>query len=358
MIHSGIAPLDQQVGGMSPGRLHLLTGGPGTGKTTACLNFLRAGLDAGDDVVLLTLDRPGDLVAHARCLSLELEPAVRSGQLELLRFKPDFTRALANAVVPDRSIGDLDRLLMGIRYARVVIDPITPFLADSSVSGAVVAALAHWLDRLGATSLLTYPADVSDGYDARLDPIVQRAATIAHLARGNAGTHRMSIVQNRVSAAPLSAISFAWKPDTGLSPLSWRHQAVVDSPPARNGDGPQPLDHESLIRAIAARNTHELPLQYALVILYYPKPSPEALHELAQLAMGRIRLAHGDLAAVLGDRVAVYLHGARLCDTGPFIERVRTQWARKHRGALRIESLAYPADDARLKALLDMAQPA
>src|SRR5262245_19880114 len=156
MIHSGIAPLDQQLGGMIPGRLHLLTGGPGTGKSTACYHFLQAGLQSGEAVALLTLDRLSDLQSHARCAGLEVHEALRNNKLALLRFRPDFARHLSSSASPYRVMDDLWRTFVDVKPARLVIDPLAPFLNDSTASGAVLAALAQLLDGFGVTTLLTY----------------------------------------------------------------------------------------------------------------------------------------------------------------------------------------------------------
>jgi KaiC/GvpD/RAD55 family RecA-like ATPase len=224
MIHSGIAPLDQQLGGVFPGRLHLLTGGPGTGKSTACLQFLNAGLRNGEAVALLTLDRLADLSSHARCTGLDLGPSLLTGRLALLRFRPEFASLLARAGLPDRVIDDFRRLIAGVQPARLVIDPLTPFLADGSASGAALAALGHLLDALGVTALITYPGDVSAGYDARLDPIVQRAAAIVHFVRDDGGTNRMQIVQTRPCATPANPVRFALRPGAGLVTLAGENQ--------------------------------------------------------------------------------------------------------------------------------------
>jgi hypothetical protein len=72
----------------------------------------------------------------------------------------------------------------------VVIDPFTPLMPAS-------AAVVDVLDRSGCTSMVTYPADVSQGYDARLAPVVQQAAAILQLTRGDAGLQQLRIVQAR-----------------------------------------------------------------------------------------------------------------------------------------------------------------
>ena len=43
-------------GGLIPGRAYLIRGGPGTGKTTLGLQFLRAGVDRDEGALFLTLD--------------------------------------------------------------------------------------------------------------------------------------------------------------------------------------------------------------------------------------------------------------------------------------------------------------
>ena len=85
-ITSGITPLDAQLGGVIAGRIHLLIGVPGTGKTSTTLHFLQAALHAGEQAALLTRDRGADLISHAAHLGIDLRPALRSGQLSAVRY--------------------------------------------------------------------------------------------------------------------------------------------------------------------------------------------------------------------------------------------------------------------------------
>ena len=77
LMRSGIAPLDARLGGMLAGRAHVLSGAPGTGKSLACLEFLHAGLEQGEQVAMLTHDDPGDLLGQAEYLGVDLEQALR-----------------------------------------------------------------------------------------------------------------------------------------------------------------------------------------------------------------------------------------------------------------------------------------
>ena len=236
MLLSGIAPLDAQLGGVSAGRLHLLMGGPGTGKSTACLQFLLAGLRRGEPAALVTLDGLSDLASHARSTGLNVESALRTGRLSLLRFRAEFTRLLDCAGTPDPVTDDLRRLIGDVRHGRLVIDPLTPFLADGSASGSALSALAEWIEELGVTAFVTYPRDVSNGCDARLDPIVQRAATIVHLARGGGRTHQMHVVQSRTGGAP-GVVRYRLMPGLGLVTVDGKHPSIRPDGAGTNGDG-------------------------------------------------------------------------------------------------------------------------
>src|SRR5690606_27889131 len=110
VIPSGIAPLDEHLGGIAAGRLHLISGGVGAGKTTACLRFLDAGLHAGERAAIVTLGAPSELGAHAAFLGIDLATPVRRGQLVALRFRPAFSRRSA-ASAYGRVVDDLREMI-------------------------------------------------------------------------------------------------------------------------------------------------------------------------------------------------------------------------------------------------------
>jgi KaiC/GvpD/RAD55 family RecA-like ATPase len=215
MMYSGVLPLDHHLGGVQSGRLHLLTGGPGTGKTTACLQFLHAGLREDDTCVLFTADRTSDVVSHARSIGLHMDAFLRSERLLVARFREPFGELLASNGTATM-LDELSRLIEDICPARAVIDPLTPFLSERSAAGGALAAALGVLDSAGCTTLLTYHNDVSQGYDARVMPIVQNAASIVHLTREAEGVHHMRAVQTRWRAAPPHDVRFACAPGAGL----------------------------------------------------------------------------------------------------------------------------------------------
>lgn len=199
-MQSGIVPLDHHLGGIQRGRLHLLTGGAGAGKTTLCLQFLHAGLRSGDAALLITTDRADDVASHARSVGLHLAEAVRAERMLIARFGTQFTHNLA-LTAPGAMCDELGELIAEIQPARIVIDPLTPFLGDRSACAAALAGAVQLLGASGASTILTWHEDVAQGYDARLSVVVQAAAAVVHVVREDDGARRLRVVQARWQAA-------------------------------------------------------------------------------------------------------------------------------------------------------------
>jgi KaiC/GvpD/RAD55 family RecA-like ATPase len=168
---------------LTPGRIHILVGGPGTGKTTLGLRFLGAGLALGERAAMLVMTRGSDVKAHARRLGIAIDDALRFERLMLLRYLSDFDERRARTASSAGPVDELARLLSSVQPSRIVIDSFAPLLGEQTSGGQSLAALAAYLDQSGATSLLTYPEDISNGYDRRLEPLMQNAAAIFRLQR-------------------------------------------------------------------------------------------------------------------------------------------------------------------------------
>lgn len=215
MIPSGIQPIDGRLGGFAPGRIHLLAGGVGTGKSTAGLQFLAAGVRADETVALLTRDTPAELAAHADYLGFDLEDAMAERRLSVLRFGRDFARRLAGEATAVAE--ELRREWAAPRPpARLVIDPVSPFLADGQPAGAGLMALIEIIEEMGGPALLTWPGPVAGGEDRRLDALVESAAVVATLSRGRNGSFAMRIDRARLTGAPRRRIRFIIVPGQGI----------------------------------------------------------------------------------------------------------------------------------------------
>lgn len=216
LMKSGIKPLDDRLGGILPGRSYVLSGAPGTGKSIACLEFLHHALENGGTAAMLTHDDPDDLLAQGEFLGLDLTRALADERLVLLRYQLDFARQFGRSADPQIAFDELARLLGTHVPDRLAIDSVSPFVDAGTASGAGVVALVKFLDQLGATSMLTYPGDLSGRYDRRLEPLSQSAGAILHLSTARDRTGTLEIRKVRFGVPSSAPVSFVIRPGVGF----------------------------------------------------------------------------------------------------------------------------------------------
>jgi archaellum biogenesis ATPase FlaH/CheY-like chemotaxis protein len=219
-IRTGIDLIDERLGGLQPGRTYVFTGAPGTGKTIACLEFLYAGIAEGEQVAMLTVDDPSDLLAQGDFLGIDLDDALRREQLVLLRYQLDFARRFSRAVSPDSAFEEFRRLLGRTSPTRLVIDSIAPFLEAGHASGAGITSALSFIDSLGATSIVTFPGDLAGLYDRRLEPLMQRAGAILHFSTQQDRTGQMEVRKVRFKVPSTAPMRFQINPGAGIVPLA------------------------------------------------------------------------------------------------------------------------------------------
>jgi KaiC/GvpD/RAD55 family RecA-like ATPase len=216
VVRSGIAPIDERLGGLTPGKPHLITGTTGSGKTAFCLAFVGEAVSQGESAALLTEDDPHDLVAQAADLGIDLRRAAATGQFAMIRYQRDFAARFSRTLSAAAAFEELTRLIGPRIPTRLAIDSVAPVSDSDAASGAGVGALAEFLERARATALVTYPGDLRDRYDRRLDPLVRRCAAVVHLSAYGQGVGRMDIVKVRRRLWSDSPTFFAIRPGRGV----------------------------------------------------------------------------------------------------------------------------------------------
>ncbi len=243
-MRGGIDLIDERLGGLQPGRTYVLTGAPGTGKTIACLEFLYAGITEGEQVAMLTVDDPGDVLAQGDFLGIDLEDALRREQMVLLRYQLDFARRFSRAVSPDAAFEEFRRLLGANVPARLVIDSIAPFLEAGHASGAGITSALSFIESLGATSIVTFPGDLAGLYDRRLEPLMQRAGAILHFSTQPDRTGQIEVRKVRFKVPSTAPMRFQISPGAGIVPLT-------DSRARRQEDLPEDTRRKVLLLDLA-----------------------------------------------------------------------------------------------------------
>ena len=224
MTRTPTPTLDDVLGGVLPARIHLLTGTPGAGKSSAALHFLRQGIERREHCALLTSDRTADLLSHAQHVGLDLRRFVRARRIALVRYRSQFAARLASAAAGIELVDELRRCMAladapqdGRSTPRIVIDTLAPFLSPDDRTGSALAHLVDWLDTSGATAVLTYTGDVTDSIDRRLEPVIERAAVIARMVHVSGASFRAEIVRARHAIASARPVAFDIVAGVGVS---------------------------------------------------------------------------------------------------------------------------------------------
>jgi circadian clock protein KaiC len=159
---TGIPGLDQITGGGLPlGRVTLVTGTAGSGKTLLAVEFVVAGArDYGEPGVLVTFEESASKVAaNVLSLGFDLDELQRDGLLEVLSFQVEPAEIVATGEF------DFEPLLLILGEAiqrtgarRVVLDTIDVLFGafgDDSIVRGELARLARWLEERGVTAIVT-----------------------------------------------------------------------------------------------------------------------------------------------------------------------------------------------------------
>jgi circadian clock protein KaiC len=168
----GITGLDDILaGGLERDRLYLLEGNPGTGKTTAAMNFLMEGAARGEACLYITLsETEEELRATARSHHWSLDG------IEIFELAPpesllDEQQQQSLLYSSDLELGETTRMIFDaverVQPQRVVVDSLSEIrlLAQGSLRyRRQVLSLKHYFARLGVTVLLLddLTTDVND----------------------------------------------------------------------------------------------------------------------------------------------------------------------------------------------------
>jgi circadian clock protein KaiC len=152
-ISAGIPRLDAMLGGRGffRGSSILLTGTPGTGKTSVAACFAQAAAKSGDRVLFFSFEEsPNQIMRNMRSIGMRLEPLVRRGLLRFHAARPTLCGL-------EMHLATMFKEIVAFKPAVVIVDPITSLLSAGSdhETKGMVTRLIDFLKGGQITSLFT-----------------------------------------------------------------------------------------------------------------------------------------------------------------------------------------------------------
>ena len=208
---TGISGLDQILaGGLPRGRVTLVAGSAGAGKTLLGMNFLVAGARQYDEPgVLMTFEESAAKVAlNVRSLGFDIDELVRTGQLVVLAFRVDPSEIVQAGVFDFEPIfAILDDAIKQVGAKRVVLDTIEVIFGafgDDAIVRSELIRLVRWLDDRGVTVILTGERGNGDNNSLTRHGIEEYVTdcviVLDHRVSAEISTRRLRVVKYRGSA--------------------------------------------------------------------------------------------------------------------------------------------------------------
>ena len=185
-VSTGVRTLDTMLGGgLADGRIYLVLGDVGSGKTTLALQFLLAAAHRGERGFFVTTNSsPADEVALADNLGFDLREQVRKGMINILSLTDAFDALRDGTASPDahqrvseRVLGELFARIQQADPKRIVIDTLTPFVPVRRY--AEVREFIRGLGRMNRLMIVTEEFGL-DGGDTSIEEYFVTGVIVLH----------------------------------------------------------------------------------------------------------------------------------------------------------------------------------
>jgi KaiC/GvpD/RAD55 family RecA-like ATPase/DNA-binding response OmpR family regulator len=169
---SGIDLIDYGAGGLLPGKVYVVKGGIGVGKSIVGMQFLTRGLEHQEPGILITDQKPENVVSQATSIGFQVEEAIKRNQLSILNPSNRYFELVESPADVMAIVDELGDYIKKIGARRLVIDPIFTLINTSYSSHfalTITQSLMNALEDLPVTTLLL----AGDEENAELNPILR-----------------------------------------------------------------------------------------------------------------------------------------------------------------------------------------
>jgi circadian clock protein KaiC len=197
-VSSGFAALDSMLGGgVFRGSSTLITGAPGTSKTTLAGQFAESACQRGERTLFVSFDESGERIRrNLTSVGIHLDAHLKSGLLYMYSGRTDVSN-------PEEHLSRIAALLVEHRPRCMVIDPLSALARTGALSSAraVGNRLVYKMRDHSVTALIT---SLVEGDDPQAEATELQISTIAdtwihlsYLVRGGERNRALTIVKSR-----------------------------------------------------------------------------------------------------------------------------------------------------------------
>jgi circadian clock protein KaiC len=262
-VASGIPQLDEMLasGGFYRGSSLLVSGAPGTGKSSIAASFVKAACDRGERALLFAYEESAtQIVRNMRSVGIDLEPCVESGLLQIHATRPTLHGLEQHLVIMYDLVREFDP-------AVVAVDPITNLVPAGSTQ-QVKPMLMRLIDFLKQrlvtalfTSLTDLTGDVSEGSMVGVSSLMDSWLQLRNVESNGERNRTMYIIKSRGTAHSNQVREFLLSdqglhlmaPYIGTSQVLTGTARISQELQERMADDLRQQAHERRVRELASR---------------------------------------------------------------------------------------------------------
>jgi circadian clock protein KaiC len=197
-VSTGFSGLNAMLGGgLFRGSSTLITGAPGTSKTTLAGQFAESACRRGERTLFVSFDEGGDrIVRNLTSVGIRLSPYVKSGLLLMYSGRTD-------AINPEEHLIRISALLREYRPRCMVIDPLSAIAKVGALSSAraIGNRLIYTLRDLHITTCITALVDGADpqaeATELQISTIADTWIHLSYVVNGGERNRALTIVKAR-----------------------------------------------------------------------------------------------------------------------------------------------------------------
>ncbi len=197
-VTTGIARLDAMLGGgYFRGSSVLVTGAPGTAKSTLCGIFLAAACQRGERALYVSFDETAaEHVRNLASVGVDLQTHLTSGRLKIYAVQPE-------ASSMEERLVEIQALIQAQRVRVVVFDPLSSLFRSGTAASALNAAerLLHLAKREGVTTISTSQLASSEirieGASVEVSTIADTWIHLSYTVQAGERNRALTIVKSR-----------------------------------------------------------------------------------------------------------------------------------------------------------------